>query len=94
MLNIEPIEVVQRLIVLVFAAILTSWSWLLWSLFTGQPILPENPLVSRRAVPWHLGTILLAFVLYASVSLFVTASYPGCRRSNAGKGWADTLVPF
>jgi len=75
MLHIEPIEIVQRLIALVFASILTSWTWLIWSVFTGQPILPEEPLVGRRAIPWNVGPILLVFVLYVAVNLLFTVIY-------------------
>ncbi len=81
---------------LVCWAVLTSWSWLIWRIFTGQPILPAKPLFRQRAVPWHLGTILLAFVLYASVSLFATASYPVVAVAMPGKSrpipWSHLML--
>ena len=70
---IEPIEIVLRLLVV---AIVTSWTWLFWRLLTGQPVLPEQPLVARRAPPWHFGTVLLVFLTYVFVSLFVSINYP------------------
>jgi membrane protease YdiL (CAAX protease family) len=73
---IEPVEIVQRLIVVVLAAIVTSWTWLLWRLLTGQPVLPEQPLVDRRPPPWHFGTVLLVFLTYVFVTLFISINYP------------------
>ena len=61
--HMEPIEIVKRLLLIVLAAaIVTSWSWLIWSLFTGRARPSRTTARRSPPMPWHAGTILLVFV--------------------------------
>ena len=60
MANIGPTEILLALLSMLFLAIVAAmfmaWGWLIWRLLTGQPILPERPMVSRRETPGGVGT--------------------------------------
>jgi membrane protease YdiL (CAAX protease family) len=73
--HFEPIEIVLRLIVLMLAGIVTSWTWLTWRLLTGEPILPTEPLVPRQTTPLRFGSVFIAFILYLAVNLGVAEGY-------------------
>jgi membrane protease YdiL (CAAX protease family) len=94
--NMQAAEIIERLIGALLMAIALSWSWLIWRLLTGQPVLPARTQVGRRNVPWHLGTILLVFLLYVAVSLVISASYPLVSRLVAAKpkqaAWFDLML--
>ena len=54
--KIGPTEILLALLSTVFlaivAAIFMAWGWLIWRLLTGQPILPERPIVTRGEPTW------------------------------------------
>jgi membrane protease YdiL (CAAX protease family) len=75
MVNIEPADIVQRVIASILAAMATCWCWLIFRLVTGQPVLPERSKACRREMPWHSGTILLVFFLYIGVSFLTSMGY-------------------
>ena len=64
--NIGPTEFIRASLTIVFLctlwAMFVAWIWLIWRFFTGQPILPESPMVRRRETPWGVGTVLVVFV--------------------------------
>ena len=59
-------EILRVLLTMSFLCILWSmfvaWAWMIWRLFTGQSILPENSMVNRRQPPWGAGTVLFVFL--------------------------------
>jgi membrane protease YdiL (CAAX protease family) len=77
--KIGPTEILLAVLSTVFLAIVVaifmSWGWLIWRLLTGQPILPERPMLSRRETPWRGGTILVVFLVYVALSLLISYGY-------------------
>jgi len=69
------LAVLLMLLMGVVAAIFMAWGWLIWRMMTGQPILPESPLVKRGEPPWRLGTILVVVLAYIAVSLLASFGY-------------------
>jgi membrane protease YdiL (CAAX protease family) len=58
---------VKIVLLCLFWSMIVSWVWLIWRMLTGQPILPERPLVSRGPIPWRAGTVFLIFVSFIIV---------------------------
>jgi membrane protease YdiL (CAAX protease family) len=73
------------LVVAIVAGMLMAWGWLIWRLVTGQPILPEKPLVDRREPPWRGWTIAAVVVTYLAVSLLASFGYHLIQRRLPGK---------
>jgi membrane protease YdiL (CAAX protease family) len=66
--------VVSVLLCGTLGAMLNAWIWALYRLFTGRSLLP----VARskpRAVPWGVGTVVLAFLAFVSISLAAKEAY-------------------
>jgi len=59
-----------------------AWGWVLQQLLLRRPILPGRPLVSRRQVPWRVGTVLLVLL----VSQFVGYEIHGAYNLATGRG--------
>jgi membrane protease YdiL (CAAX protease family) len=75
--NIGPTEIVRALLTMLFLctlwAMFVAWAWLIWRLLTGQSILPERCVVSRRQPPWGAGTVL--FILLPLIATQVDTSW-------------------
>ena len=56
-------------------AILMTWSWLIFRLFTDQPILPLSPMVPRRQTPWGITSIVLAIAAYLVITIGAITVY-------------------
>jgi membrane protease YdiL (CAAX protease family) len=77
--NIGPAQILLALLTFFLLAVLASmfmaWGWLIWRLLTQQPILPEQPMVTRREPTWGVWSVLLIIVLYLVVGFSLSHGY-------------------
>ena len=80
MLDIGSPEVrlalVKMVLLCLFWSMIVAWVWLIWRVVSGQPILPERPLVERRETPWRAGTVFLVALAYMLVVVVIMHGYP------------------
>jgi len=96
MAKIGPTEILiallSMLILAVVAAMFTAWGWLIWRLLTGQPILPERPMVSRRETAWGVWTVLLLILVYLLVGFALANGYALATRRAAPRPTPPVLA--
>jgi membrane protease YdiL (CAAX protease family) len=77
--NIGPAQILLTLLVFTLLATVSSmfmaWGWLIWRLLTRQPILPEQPIVTRRDPTWGVWSVLLIVVVYSVVGITLSNGY-------------------
>jgi membrane protease YdiL (CAAX protease family) len=80
MLDIGSPEVrlafVKMVLLCLLWSMIVAWVWLIWRVVSGQPILPERPLVERRETPWRAGTVFLVALAYMLVAVGIMRGYP------------------
>jgi membrane protease YdiL (CAAX protease family) len=77
--TIGPAQILLVLLTFFLVAVLASmfmaWGWLIWRLLTRQPILPDQPMVTRRESTWGFWSVLLIVVLYLVVGFTLSHGY-------------------
>jgi membrane protease YdiL (CAAX protease family) len=66
--------VVSILLCATLGAMLNAWIWALYRLFTGRSLLPAAR-TKPRAVPWGVGSVVLAFLGFVAISLAAKEVY-------------------
>ena len=89
--------------VYIVAAMFAAEGWVIYRLVTRRPVLPVQPLVSRRDVPWGIWTILLTFVMWLFANFACQFGYakligrkpasPGTPPAAASKPEAKSFPP-
>lgn len=76
---------------MLFGAV-ASWAWAIRRMLRAEPLLPEAPIIERRAAPWGLGTIVLIWVAYVFVSYEAFGRLGRDHRADRPEGQAAALA--